>query len=323
MSSTTDHKNHEIHPATLREQIKIPRLPADTNKLSILPPIEMRKLEIINGKLVFENKEALEDVLKNGFFLLKIPSYLSLDGCDRFVSNFYKEKNGSIDDEYKGYKNVHIDADYQGYFDRTNDQWENFYIEASNWKNILPYDVQKAGLTMVELGINIIKSILNEIGIPEPEWGKITGGLTANNGHKMLAFNHFRPEKDMRGSKLHRDSGWVTVLRSTAPGLVALIGESLYAINPVPGYFIINFGSTFEVLTKDYITPVRANIHGVIKTLKQNSEDLDRKSYVIFLDSDLSGFVYRYSNNRAVAVQSMRDFAIQEVSRTYDDNAYL
>ena len=70
-------------------------------------------------------------------------------------------------------------------------------------------------------------------------------------------------------------------------------------------------------------TPVRANIHGVVRTLKKYDADEGRMSYVIFLDSDLSGNIYRYHNGDFLKIQSMKDFAIQEVSRTYDDGDYL
>ncbi|WP_338635818.1 2OG-Fe(II) oxygenase family protein [Spirobacillus cienkowskii] len=135
----------------------------------------------------------------------------------------------------------------------------------------------------------------------------------------MLAFNHFRADKDTRGTKFHRDSGWVTVLRSTEPGLVALIDEQLYSINPKEDHFIINFGSSIEVLTQAMKTPVRANIHGVVQTVKKFQET-NRTSYVVFLDSNLNGQIFRYESGNPITVQTVKEFAIQEVIRTYDDD---
>jgi hypothetical protein len=306
---------------TIRKKIKIPNLPNDTEDLKYIPEMHMHKCKLINEELIFEKPQHFYEVLKTGFFLLKIPSLINLEASDKFVNNFYKEKDGSIDDGYKGFKNVKLIEDYQGYFDRPNDQWENFYIESLNWNKFLPKDVIAVGFNMAELGIKILKNIFKKILIPKSDWDKVSGGLTAHRGHQMLAFNHFRPEKKMRGTKLHRDSGWITILRSLEPGLIALVDNKLYAVNPTPGYFTVNFGSTIEVLTENLTVPVRANIHGVVKTLKKNNNG--RTSYVIFLDSDLSDCVYRYKNWVPIPIQTMKEFSIQEVSRTYNNDEYL
>jgi hypothetical protein len=305
---------------TFRKKIKIPRLPSDTDELKNIPKIKMHRAELINEKLVLQNDQAFQEVLKTGFFLLKIPKSINLESSDIFVNNFYKEKDGS-NDIYKGFKHVKISDEYQGYFDRPSDQWENFYIESTNWERFLPEEVRTVGHAMADLGIKILKNIFRKIALPQEDWEKVSGGLIEYKGHQMLAFNHFRPEKEMRGTKLHRDSGWITVLRSTEPGLIALIDDKLYAVNPEEGYFTVNFGSSIEVLTEKLLTPVRANIHGVVRTLK--NDNADRTSYVIFLDSDLSGYIYRYENGRPLPVQTMKEFAVQEVSRTYDDGDYL
>jgi hypothetical protein len=312
-----------IDSQTFRERIKIPELPENTDSLSKLPTFHMHKAAIVNNELIFNDSRYFDDVLRTGFFLLEIPPDLNVDSADSFANNFFREKSGDADDKYKGYKNVIIPGDYQGYFDRPNDQWKNFYIEKNNWKQFLSEDVIESGTKMAQLGINIIGSMLRKLSIPSLCWDKVTGGLTENKGHQMLAFNHFRFEKPMRGTKLHRDSGWVTVLRSTEPGLIGFIDGTLYSINPEPGYFIINFGSSFEVLTEKLPAPVRANIHGVVRTLQKPHRLSGRTSYVIFLDSDLSSNIYRYQNNEVVPIQTMKEFAIQEVNRTYDDGTYL
>jgi len=40
----------------------------------------------------------------------------------------------------------------------------------------------------------------------------------------------------------------------------------------------------------------------------------------VFLDSNLAGSIYRYDGRSPVRVQSVAEFAVQEVSRTYDDD---
>ncbi|MQT41171.1 hypothetical protein GHO31_19250 [Pseudomonas sp. FSL R10-2172] len=170
---------------------------------------------------------------------------------------------------------------------------------------------------MAAIGISVLRSTLTHLKLPVSDWPCISSGLSENGGHQMLAFNHFRSSKKARGCKFHRDSGWVTVLRSTEPGLYAWINGQIRAINPEPGYFIINFGSSFEVLTERLETPVRANIHGVAQ-LEPREPGRERTSYALFLDSALDGTIYQYRRGRAVVLQSVADFAEQEVARTYD-----
>lgn len=252
------------------------------------------------------------------FFLLKCPPEIDFTFGDLFVNNFYKEKQIGEMKDFTGFKECIINNDYEGYFDRPHDQWENFYIEKNNWR-LIPKKVSELASLMSYSGISVLKSVFHYIGVNSIYWSKITEGLTENNGHQMMAFNHFRSEKKIRGCKFHRDSGWVTILRSTEPGLLAYIDGKLWAINPEPGYFIVNFGSSIEVLTEYMPLKVHANIHGVIRTNKNDNEK-DRVSYALFLDSSLDGDIYRYGCDGPEKIQSVFEFAIQEVSRTYNDN---
>ena len=276
---------------------------------------------MVGNELVFEDPAGFDRALSQGFFLVKIPEGVSVGPGDRFAAHFFEKKRGGGDelDRFRGFRDAKVCGDYQGYFDREFDQWENFYIELDNWENCLPSDVTRLGHDMTDLGIAILRSVLRHVGIPREEWSLVTSGLSEKRGHQMLAFNHFRSEKQMRGTKFHRDSGWVTVLRSVAPGLVALIEDKLWSVNPTPGYFIANFGSSIEVLTLQLARPVRASIHGVARTERAPGEG-DRCSYVVFLDSNLAGTIYRHENGMPKAEQTVAEFAVQEVGRTYDDD---
>lgn len=306
--------------STFREEVKLPIMPSDED-LHKIPSINMPRAELIKNHLMFEIPEGFKKALELGFFLIKIPKNFDLSSGDNFVRNFFKEKDGCDDlDKYRGFKRLDLKQPYQGYFDREFDQWENFYIESFYWKKYLTTELNKLGNQMTELGIFILKSVLNHLEISKDIWNITTGGLTKKAGHHMLAFNHFRSDKLVRGTKFHRDSGWITILRSWQPGLVALINNNLYAINPVEGYFIVNFGSSIEVLTQRLETPARSNIHGVVKTIRNNNQE-ERFSYVVFLDSNLAGDIYQLDEQKKpLFIQTVADFAIQEVNRTYDDN---
>ncbi|MGJ5833729.1 2OG-Fe(II) oxygenase family protein [Streptomyces ossamyceticus] len=308
---------------TARAPVRLPPMPGEREASDRCPSIELERSTVVDGQLVFERPNGLLRALTHGFFLIRIPEGLDLAGADAFAAHFFEDPTGEEPDggdgldHFRGFRHLAVPGDYQGYFDREHDQWENFYIARENWP-MLPPGVAAAGERLADLGITVLRSVLGSLGLPEEDWAEVTGGLTDQQGHQMLAFNHFRPEKEVRGSKFHRDSGWVTILRSVEPGLLALIDGTLSSIDPVPGYFIANFGSSIEVLTELLPTPVRANVHGVVRTQRVTGQP-HRTSYVIFLDSDLDGTIYRYEDGRPRAIQSMRDFAVQEVNRTYDN----
>lgn len=307
-----------VQSPTFRTKVSLPPMPGEREAAARYRPVSLERSSIVGTELVFDEPDGFSNAIRQGFFLVRTPEELDLTPADNFARHFHEPPRGDDLDAFRGFDRVEVPGDYQGYFDREHDQWENFYIEAGNWE-LLPPGVAWAGRQMADLGISVLRAILHGLGFPRADWAEVTSGLSAHGGHQMLAFNHFRPDKPVRGSKFHRDSGWVTILRSTEPGLLALIDGELGAILPEPGYLIANFGSSIEVLTERTSHPVRANVHGVVRT-ERDAGQQDRWSYVVFLDSALAGTIYRYQNGRPVAVQTVADFAIQEVSRTYDEN---
>lgn len=306
---------------TARAPVGLPPMPREREVLAAYPSIELERSRLVGDELLFDRGEGFDHALRQGFFLVRIPEEVDTTAGDLFAAHFHEQPAGDGLDAYRGYRHVEVPGDFQGYFDREHDQWENFYIEQRNW-SLLPAGLAPLGHQMVGIGITVLRNVLAGLGLPEHFWEQVTGGLSEYRGHQMLAFNHFRSHKPVRGSKFHRDSGWVTVLRSDEPGLLALIDGQMKAINPEPGFFIVNFGSSIEVLTERLRQPVRANVHGVVSTERMTGQP-DRTSYVTFLDSDLAGTIYRFENGEPHAVQSVTDFAVQEVSRTYDEGFTL
>ncbi len=304
---------------TLRSPVTLPPMPLESQAKDY-PPIAMARSRLVDGRLVFERPTGFEQALRQGFFLLKPPPELDFTPGDRFVRSCFLAPQAGALAPYTGFKTREVPGAYQGYFDREHDQWENFYIERANW-NLIPEDVASLGVHMAELGIGVLRSVLEGLGIPSDEWAQITSGLSEGKGHQMLGFNHFRADKPTRGSKFHRDSGWITVLRSTEPGLIAYVDGRLRSIDPEPGHLIINFGSSMEVLSEHLPRKVHANIHGVVRTERDSLSE--RYSYVVFLDSDLAGDIYQYGPAGARKVQTVLAFAEQEVSRTYNDDTLL
>ncbi|MGJ0577915.1 hypothetical protein ACR71G_07335 [Xenorhabdus bovienii] len=180
---------------TMRSKINLPPMPSDDKRYQEIPVFNMVKGWLNNdGELQLDRDSGMEDIVKHGFFLLKFPPKADLTFGDMFVNNFYKEKQIDEMNNYTGFKECILNNDYEGYFDRPHDQWENFYIEKNNW-HLIPRKVSELANLMSYSGICVLKSVFHYIGVESNYWPKITGGLTENHGHQMMAFNHFRPEK--------------------------------------------------------------------------------------------------------------------------------
>lgn len=265
--------------ATYRDSMSVPSPLNEAHAQAMYPALTLERARIAGGQLVFDSPDGFARSIEHGFLLLKMTQAMGCDAADRFARHFFLPHNGFHEVDGPGLG--------QGYFDGPHDQWENVYIDRANWHS-LPPAVALLGTQMAALGLSVLRSTLSYLNISAREWPLITGGLTDNGGHQMLAFNHFRPSRNARGCTFHRDSGWVKVLRSTEPGLYAWIDGQVRAINPLPGYLIISFGSAFEVLTEQLGTPVKANIHGVAQ-LEPRKPGRERTSYTLFLDSAPDG----------------------------------
>ena len=131
---------------------------------------------------------------------------------------------------------------------------------------------------------------------------------------------------DARGLNVHKDSGWVTVLRSLDPGLEVQRGESWEPINPEPGWFIVNFGCAMEILTRDSAAPVAAVAHRVRRqAVDRKGSSPDRFSYALFVDSSLDECLcpglFRYEPGTGLVLAGkFADFLDEIVHSTYESD---
>jgi isopenicillin N synthase-like dioxygenase len=294
---------------------------------------ELQKSELTNGCLIFENLDGFERAIKDGFFFIKQPNNISLHYGDLFAKNFYlpkKSDNAKIN-HYRGffsYTKKELE-EHEGYYQRDKDQTEQFFLERKFWKNIFPKELNDTAEYLKDFSICILRNVLFNIGLPTDIWEKATGGCSHGKGTYHLTFNHFRTYKDVRGLNTHKDSGWVTVLRSIDPGLEAFIENNWVKINPLDGYFIVNFGCALEILTRNLDKPVSAIIHRVIKQNKKDDKQVDRFSYALFTDNSLNQNyclgLYEYSKNRKLELlYNFKSFLDEILLKTYqDDNVGL
>jgi len=281
--------------------------------------------KFIDDKLCFENgKEGFLTAISDGFFFLEQPKNIDLSPGDIFASNFYKDRGDDTRyDDYRGFKNFTSDklAKNEGYYCRNQDQTEQFFLEKRFWDKVYPRNLVKLAKGLEQLSIDILHNILLNLKIPKNLWNKATGGCTHQEGMYHLTFNHFRPEQDSRGLNTHKDSGWVTILRSEEPGLEAYINNKWRPINPKRGYFIINFGCAFEILTTHLPNQVNAITHRVTQQFKQSEYQNDRFSYALFADSSLKKEVcmglYEYKNDKLKLKMNFDEFLDQILENTY------
>ncbi|MBP6122792.1 MULTISPECIES: 2OG-Fe(II) oxygenase family protein [Providencia] len=264
--------------------------------------------KLIKNDIIFDSPDGIKKAFQDGFFFIEKPHSLSLEAGDIFASEFYHSKMHKPNDEYRGFKTWTSEklGKRQGYFIRSNDQVEQFFLEKAHWENVYPPQLIVQANQMQQFGIQIVNTIFSYLNIPSELWDKASGYSLSGKGSYHLTFNHYRPTIKARGLNTHKDSGWVTVLRSFEPGLEVLINQEWLPVIPKQNHFIVNFGCAMEILTKHAEYPVSAVVHRVSE---QNENRIkDRFSYALFVDSSLnkqvSDGLYRYSRQQGLQLET-------------------
>jgi hypothetical protein len=283
-------------------------------KNNTIPNYKLARCEIIDNELVFTSDKDFYNALKDGFFLIEIPSEIEVSSGLKLCHNFYKEKDESPDDPYRGFKNFQ-----EIYFDREHFQTEHILTNREAREKFFPTDMNYLANQMNDLAILILKDCLRKINIPENDWNKVTGNCVENNGTHWFACSHYRSEINKQGCPTHQDTGFVTVLYIDQPGLEALINQRWEKIDPVPGYFIVNFGRSFEILTEKMPIPVKSIYHRVTKTEKVIGQE-DRVSMAAFTNIPNNLSLYQYDNDNVLKFyQTVEQFLTEFNQTTWDD----
>lgn len=238
----------------------------------------LQKAEIVEDRLIFNNDRGFEKALEDGFFLVRIPDEVDLTAADTFAKNFYKPKSNFDDPsrQFKGFSAMTHDVfgDPLLGFHKRKYQIEQFLLERRFWQEHYPSEVAVIGEALCKISTTIIKSVLAKVNIPHQFWDKASGGCSNGQGSYHLTFNHFRPEMDTLGLQEHRDDGFITILRSTEPGLEIFKDGEWLQLSAEPAYFKINFGLTMQILTKELDVPVAAVLHKVTQqAVAKRAED--------------------------------------------------
>jgi 2OG-Fe(II) oxygenase superfamily len=288
--------------------------------------MELQRARIHKGSVDFASVGGFDRARVDGFFFIEQPPDLSLDAGDRFARGFYQQHApDDPDSEFTGYS-VYTEENTgprQGYFCRQNDQTEQFFLERNNWARVLPESLATQAEAMRRLSLAILDFVLRELDIPQSLWHRATGGAITGEGCYHLTFNHFRPQISARGLNIHKDSGWVTLLRSTDDGLEVQAGDGWESVSPAAGHLIVNFGCALEILTRSSERPLSAVAHRVRQQVpREGAGQADRVSYGLFVDSELDrgpeARLYEHFGGQLIDRGSPSRFVDAIVERTYD-----
>jgi isopenicillin N synthase-like dioxygenase len=279
------------------------------------------------GALVFDAPGGLRRALDDGFLFVEQPAGMALAAGDRFAQGFYLPPGDAGPDPYRGFTRWTAEqlGPHEGYYRRDVDQTEQFFLERRFWPEIYPRELAAQAEAMQGFALAVLTAVLAELDLPRELWDQATGGCLSGRGTYHLTFNHFRPGVRARGLNVHKDSGWITVLRSLEPGLEVDRRGRWVPIVPVPGYFIVNFGCAMEILTRPSRTPVAAVAHRVVEQPDSGGGKPDRFSYALFIDSSLDEAVcpglFRYEPDRGLALEiGFRRFLDEILKNTYQEH---
>jgi len=264
------------------------------------------KAYINNNTLMFNSEEDYKTALEEGVFFVKIPETMDVKPGIMFSQNFYKDKNNSSDDPYRGFNTLSYDDSILGYSDR-HDQVEQVQLELSRWNKYFPSELDTLLKNMNKLGLLVVENIFRKLGIADKYWDVITGGAAKDTALQYCIFNHYRSKIQNIGITKHKDSGFITVLYSPEPGLEAFTQNQWVPIDPEPGYFTINLGHAFEVLTSKLPLRVQAVDHHV-KQIVKNTNEPDRYSFGTYIGPRFDMNLYQYENNNLLFYQTFLEF---------------
>jgi len=293
--------------------------------MNALHTYEWAAARLDDRELIFDTPDGFERALADGFFFVGKPVRFDPTAGDRFAANFYLSRNGGNDDDYRGFRawGAARLAEREGYYCRDADQVEQFFLEARFWNEVFPAALSRQAREMRDFSVAVVRAILERLDLPREILDKASGGILSGRGTYHLTFNHFRPNIRARGLNVHKDSGWITMLRSLERGLEVQRGRHWLPIVPQPDAFLMNFGCAIEILTKDTRTPVAAVAHRVAEQQAQREGIPDRFSYALFVDSSLDTAqcegLYRFDPLAGLVLATdVHTFLDNILAKTYD-----
>lgn len=276
--------------------------------------MDLERARVADGRLRFGTPGGFAAALRAGCFLLAVPADLDVTPGVRLCREFHRPATTGEPDGYRGFR------DQEGiYFDREHFQTEHLLLDGPARTRLLPQAVVEMCDRMNKLAVLVLRATLDELGIPERLWGRITGGAVDGLGTQWFAASHYRPERDQLGCAAHKDTGFVTILYIEQEGLEAAVDGGWASIDPEPGCFVVNFGGSFELLTEPLDRPVKAILHRVRQCVPMPGVE-DRFSFAAFANPPATGDLYQVNTcGSASPVQSVEEFLREFNATTWHD----
>ena len=217
------------------------------------------------------NPDQLLDLMRLGACYVKIDPSLThkIDETTEYnkwffqLPNEYKQGNWNSHNIRGEPRNLHVLAM----------EWDNLLLPYSNpleFQNILSDDIPQTTHTPHLQEINtflqnthqqLFQAISQHVQLPEL------------NIHQSVCLNFYPEHQDDLPGRLgpHVDNGTMTFLLTQDPGLSAKIDNQWHNIDPIPGYLIVNLGSTLEQLTDG---ACHAIIHRVARSVTHERQSM-------------------------------------------------
>jgi hypothetical protein len=271
------------------------------------------------GELRFASESKRERALRDGIFLLEIPADLDVACGDAFSRQFFQGTAAAPYGRFRDLGPDHFGDPLLGFHRRVN-QIEQFLLERRFWSSHYPAEIAQLGAALTSVSLRVLRAVLDSVHIPAADWARATGGCSERAGSYHLTFNHYRPQVEGCGLSSHKDDGFVTVLRTKAPGLEVNRQRRWERVPVEPRCFVINFGLSMEILTALSGAPVAAIMHRVARQTE------DRSSFGHFTSSNCApgsdGGIYRYVSGhgleRVCASRELIDNNDHEIYRGTD-----
>jgi hypothetical protein len=245
---------------------------------AVVAEAELERAHVANGSLQFETALGQSRAFSDGIFLLRIPDGLDLSAGDGFAEQFFLGSGAAPYGRFRELGPAEFGDPLLGFHHRIN-QIEQFLLERRFLELCYPPEIALLGEQLIQLSQQIMSAVLRHVAVPPDLWSRATGGCADARGSYHLTFNHYRPEHEGCGLSSHKDDGFVTILRTTAPGLEVNRRDQWERVPVDHACFVVNFGLAMEILTAPCERPVTAIMHRV------SHQDRDRSSFGHFTSS--------------------------------------
>ena len=150
-----------------------------------------------------------------------------------------------------------------GYHPRV-DQSSSSCWNAASGATVYPPEITALGEYLTRISQQVLCSVLARVGISERDWTRAPAAARV----RRLVPPDVQPlpaDAGEIGLSSHKDDGFITMLRTTTPGLEVNRGRRWENVPADPACFVVNFGLAMEILTSDCANTLAAIMHRVVQ----------------------------------------------------------